>query len=38
MPAVLNPLRLALHWQILVAMVLGAAIGIGLNRLAASGR
>jgi proton glutamate symport protein len=34
MPAVLNPLRMPLHWQILLAMILGAAIGIGLNRLA----
>ncbi len=25
-------LRLAIHWQILIGMVIGAAIGIGLNR------
>ena len=26
-------MRLALHWQILIAMTLGAVFGIGLNRL-----
>ena len=31
-------LRLALHWQILIGMVLGAAIGLPLNILAESGR